>query len=137
MKKQIFQTVFAVAILSLTLTSCYIDNEPNYDPATRVTGTYWVEEYSHTFDEYTEYQIRIYQRGYGNVVITNFYGVSIDVYAEVRGNTLYIPFQVRDGYEIEGRAAVIGGSLDFTYTVRDTYNSHWVRNVCDADAWIY
>src|SRR5262245_44263817 len=97
--------------LFFLLTSCDIDIEPGYDPADRVTGTYWVEEYSSTFDEFTEFQIRIYKNGYGRVQITNFYGVDVTVNADVRGNELYIPFQVRDGYEIEGRASISGGRL--------------------------
>jgi hypothetical protein len=127
--------LFGVALLAA---SCDIDIiEPGYNPSTRVTGSYWVEEYSHTFDEYTEFQISIYERGYNRVVIENFYGANIDVNADVRGNVLYIPFQVRNGFEIEGRATITNGKLRFNYTVRDTYDPHWVRNVCDADAWIF
>lgn len=124
--------------LALLAASCDIDIvEPQYDPASRVTGRYWVEEYSRTFDMYTEFEIRVYQNGYGNVVITNFYGVDIDVNAQVRGNTIYIPYQVRDGYEIEGSATFSYGELRFNYTVRDTYDGPFVRDVCTAEAWIY
>jgi hypothetical protein len=127
--------LFGIALLAA---SCDIDIvEPQYDPASKVTGRYWVEEYSRTFDMYTEYDIRIYQNGYGNVVITNFYGVDIDVTAQVRGNTLYIPFQVHQGYEIEGTATFSYGELRFNYTVRDTYDGPFVRDVCSAEAWIY
>jgi hypothetical protein len=137
MKTRSFLSIFLVAALSLFLAGCYIDNEPAYDPALRVVGSYWVEEYSHTFDEFTEFEIRVYQNGTSRVVITNFYGADLDVNASVSGNTIYIPFQVRNGYEVEGRGTFANGDLQLEYTVRDTYDSHWVRNVCDADAWMY
>src|SRR5678815_2260246 len=97
MKKLSTSLVLVVATLSLILSSCDIVVEPGYDPAARVVGTYWVTEYSQTFDEYTEYEITITQRGYNTVVISNFYGVNVNVNAEVRGSTLYIPYQVRKG----------------------------------------
>jgi hypothetical protein len=126
-----------ILALGLMVISCEIDIEPQYDPATMVIGSYQVEEYSRTYDEITSYSIRIYKTGYGQVVITNFYGVDVDVDAEVRGNTLYIPFQVRKGYEIEGRATIDLDELHFSYSVRDTYEYRAPRNYCDADAWIY
>jgi len=130
------KTLFILAFAFIVI-GCEIDIEPRYDPATRVAGSYRVEEYSRTFDEITLYDVRIYQSGYGHVVITNFYGADIDVDAEVRGNTLYIPFQVRDGYEIEGRATIDLDELHFSYSVRDTYEYRAPRNYCDAEAWIY
>ena len=132
MKKLLF--ILAAALLAA---SCDIDVEPRYDPAVRVTGSYQVEEYSLTYDEYTSYDIRIYQNGYNRVLISNFYGIDIDVNAEVRGNVLIIPFQVRDGYEIEGRATIDINELHFSYSVRDSYEHHGARNYCDAEAWIY
>lgn len=123
--------------IALFMTSCDIDVEPRYDPAVRVTGSYRVEEYSLTYDEYTSYDIRIYQNGYNRVVISNFYGIDINVDAEVRGNVLIIPFQVRNGYEIEGRATIDFNELHFSYSVRDSYEYHGARNYCDAEAWIY
>lgn len=131
MKKLAFVSLLLVAV------SCGIDVEPRYDPATRVTGSYQVDEYSNTFDEYTSYDIRIYQNGYSSVLISNFYGVDIDVSAEVRGNVLIIPFQVRNGYEIEGRATIDYDQLHFSYSVRDSYEHHAARNYCDAEAWLY
>ena len=130
------KTLFLLALGHLVI-GCDIDIEPQYDPATRIVGSYQVEEYSRPYDEITSYSIRIYRTGYGQVVITNFYGVDVDVDAEIRGNTLYIPFQVRKGYEIEGRASIDFDELHFSYSVRDTYEYRAPRNYCDADAWIY
>jgi hypothetical protein len=129
--------LFFVSMLVLMAAGCDIDVEPRYDPAVRVTGSYQVEEYSLTYDEYTSYDIRIYQNGYNRVLISNFYGIDIDVDAEVRGNVLIIPFQVREGYEIEGRATIDINELHFSYSVRDTYEYRGPRNYCDAEAWIY
>lgn len=128
--------LFVVA-LALVAMSCDVDIEPRYDPATRVTGSYAVDEYSHTYGEYTSFDIRIYQNGYSRVVITNFYGVGIDVDAEVRGNMLIIPFQVRNGYEVEGEATIAFDALHFSYSVRDIYEHRSARNYCDADAWVF
>jgi len=130
------KTFFLLA-LGLMLIGCEIDIEPRYDPALQVIGSYHVEEYSRTYDEFASYDVRIYQDGYSHVVIANFYGVDIDVDAEVRGNTLYIPFQVRKGFEIEGRATIDFGELHFSYSVRDTYEYRAPRNYCDADAWMH
>src|SRR5687768_2262885 len=110
----------------LILTGCEITTvvEPRYDNRDRMTGYYDVEEFSNTYNEYTYYTVRLSKYGSGNEIrLSNFYAVDISVYAYVNGDHITIPYQVVDGYAIEGVATYFGNGIDLTYSVKDTYQN--------------
>lgn len=119
----------------LVMTSCQIVvTDPNLDPRNQIIGSYQLREYSTTYNSTVTYSIFIYKSGYGNLVyIDNFYGAGLSVSGTLNGNTLTIPWQVQDGYEIEGVARVIGNSLQLSYTVHDAYN--YSTDFCSSNAW--
>ena len=132
------KTFIAVAFVLITLTSCdlyVVEEQPySYDNRERVTGRYDVDEYSDTYDEYTYYSVSI-TTGYGRreIYIDNFYGQGLDVVAYLDGSVIDIPFQVIDGYEIEGHGLVYSDKIDFHYSVTDRYN-HGYTDHCDTEA---
>jgi hypothetical protein len=102
-----------------------------------MVGYYDMEEYSNTYDDYTYYSIQLSKSGYdGNEIrMSNFYGVDMNVYAYVNGDRITIPFQVVKGYEVEGVGTYRGSSIDFNYSVRDTYTNSRT-DFCETKAWI-
>lgn len=109
--------------------------EPRYDPRDRVVGYYEVEEYSDTFDDITYYSLRISKSGYDDeLYLNNFYAVNIRVYAILDDNYIRIPWQVVDGYEIEGSGTVHRNKLHLNYRVKDRYN-HTPADYCETTAW--
>jgi hypothetical protein len=133
MKALIFTMVSA-----LMLTSCFVDEsiETRYDYRDKVVGYYEVEEYSQTFDDMTYYDIDISRSSHRDEVwIDNFYAADISVYAIVTYDRIRIPFQIVDGYEIEGSGVVRGSKIDFTYSVKDRV-SHTVTDFCETTAWL-
>ncbi len=130
------KTFMLILFAGFLMTSCYIDSvEPRYDSRDRVVGRYDVEEYSRTFDDYTYYTIHISKSGpYNEIYLDNFYAADIGVYANVKGDRITIPYQVVNGYEIEGAGNVYGSTIDFTYSVYDRYgNSH--KDFCETHAY--
>lgn len=122
-------------LLALFVSSCYVETvEPRYDPRDRVLGYYDVEEYSQTYNDYTYYSMRISKSGYDReVYLHNFYAVDIDVYAVLDYDKITIPFQIVDGYEIEGVGTVYGNELNFNYSVRDR-RSNTRKDFCETIA---
>lgn len=125
-----FIAVFAVA------TSCnFYEVEPRYDDRDRFTGYYDVEEYSQTYNDITRYEIRISHSRYDReVYIDNFYAADIRIHATVSFNVLRIPFQVVDGYEVDGTGTLIDGELTLNYRVKDLYN-YTAADYCETVAW--
>ena len=122
---------------ALMLTSCFVDDdiETRYDYRDKVVGYYEVEEYSQTFDDMTYYDINISRSSHRDEVwIDNFYAADISVYAIVTYDRIRIPFQVVDGFEVEGSGVVRGSRIDFTYSVKDRYN-HSATDFCETTAW--
>ena len=130
--------IFAM-VSALMLTSCFVDDsvETRYDYRDNVVGYYEVEEYSQTFNDMTYYDINIFSRSShrDEVWIDNFYAADISVYAVVTYDRIRIPFQIVDGYEIEGSGVVRNSSIDFTYSVKDRYN-HAATDFCETTAWL-
>jgi hypothetical protein len=131
--------VLAFAVLFLA-TSCdvyYVDPDPVpvYDARDQFIGTFDITEYSSTYDEYWEYGLSIYKSGGGQIVIDNFYNSNMRVYANVNGNKFYIPWQIVDGYELQGDGYISGNKLVFSYKVRDTYTAGAAWDFCDATGW--
>ena len=125
-------------VSALMLTSCFVDDsiETRYDYRDKVVGYYEVEEYSQTFDDMTYYDINISRSSHRDEVwIDNFYAADISVYAIVTYDRIRIPFQVVDGYEVEGSGVVRGSRIDFTYSVKDRYN-HSATDFCETTAWL-
>ncbi len=132
MKKLILLIAFAAVFQACTI----YDYESEFDNRDRIVGRYDVEEYSQTFNEITYYSIRISKGGYGDkIYLRNFYGVDITVYGFLRFDRITIPYQVVNGYEIEGTGTVSGNELDLHYSVADLY-SNSATDFCDTQAWL-
>jgi len=125
-------------VLSVAISSCDVyEPEPRYDARDKVIGQYDIEEYSNTYHETTYYSFYIRKSGYSReIIIDNFYASDIRVYAYLDYNKITIPYQVINGYEIEGTGAVYGNSLSFNYRVRDTYHNSY-SDFCETQAWRY
>ena len=110
--------------LTLLVTSCnYYDVEPRYDRRDKFVGYYDAEEYSETYGDFSYYDIRISKSRYeGEIYINNFYAADIRVYATVSFDDIRIPFQVVDGYEIEGTGTLNRDELTLRYRVKDLYD---------------
>lgn len=119
MKKLLYATLFLTVLASCDIMVI----EPRVDYRDRVVGYYDVEEYSNTYRDYVYYSIQITRNGsYGNdIYINNFYGADIRIRAYVDYNQITIPYQVVNGYEIEGVGSVNGGDISLDYSVKDLY----------------
>lgn len=132
------KALFFAMFSALMLTSCYYDEmvTPRTSYRDNVIGNYEVEEYSQTFDDMTYYDINISRATqWDEVWIDNFYAADISVYAVVSYERIRIPFQVVDGYEVEGSGVVRGNRIDLTYSVKDRY-SHSATDFCETTAWL-
>jgi hypothetical protein len=130
------KTFIASAFGLMLLTSCdlYMVEEPyRHDYRDDIVGHYHLDEYSETYHEYTYYAVTITE-GYGRreINIRNFYGLGRDVTAYVDGHTITIPFQVINGYEIEGDGQLIYDKLDLHYSVTDRYDDS-PTDFCDTE----
>ena len=127
-----------ILIVAVLVASCnYYDVEPRYDARDKVVGSYDVEEYSETYNHYTTYSMYISKSRYTReIYIDNFYAAEIRVYAYLDYDRITIPYQIIDGYEVEGAGTVYGSSISMHYRVKDTYtNSN--TDFCETDAWRY
>lgn len=132
------KTKFLMLAMVLFLTSCEIIIEPVFDDRDRLVGSYRVEEYSQTFNDYGKFTIYIRKAGGYNsdVIVENFYNANLDVRAEVVNGKIYISKQYVDGYEVEGVGTVYFDEIRFSYRVRDTYY-YKPTDFCEATAWEY
>lgn len=123
------------AFVALIASGCDIYMiEPAYDSRDRVVGQYDADEYSATYDEWLHYSIHISKSAYRDrVYLDNFYGSNIRIYALVDYDRITIPYQVVNGYEIEGAGTFNGSYLSLTYSVRDIYNNSY-RDLCETEA---
>ncbi len=121
------------------LTSCdIIIVEPVVDDRDRVTGSYQIEEHSHTYNDYVQFYIYIRKSGGSDgVIIENFYNADVNVRANVVYDKIYIARQIVDGYEIEGVGTIYKDEIQFSYKVRDTFSTHEPTDFCNATAWFY
>jgi hypothetical protein len=123
----IMKKVFIAAILITLMASCdvyYV--ETAYDNRNQITGYYDVEDFSKTYDEYHYYGITISKVGSvgsSEINIRDLYAEGVDVYAYLEGNSIEIPFQTEDGYEIEGSGYVSNGTIHLSYRVKDRYGN--------------
>ena len=109
--------------------------EPAYDSRSRILGSYDAEEYSETYNDYTNYPIFI-ERGYNSdeIFIRNFYGVEISVKAYVDYDRITIYRQVVNGYEIEGAGTIYSNSISFHFHAKDLVTNS-PTDYCDMTAW--
>ncbi len=119
----------------------YIYEEPyvTYDDRDLFVGRYQVEEYSQTTGRFFRYAFVVSKSCCDptGVIITNFYGSGLAVYATVAGTQLTIPWQRIEGYETEGTGRITADRLTLTYFVRDLYTRPVVTDFVDAEAWLY
>lgn len=129
--------IFAM-VSAFTLTSCFYDESvtPRNNYRDNLIGYYEVEEYSQTFRDITYYDINISRASRSDEIwIDNFYAADISVYAIISYDRIRIPYQVVEGYEVEGSGVVTGNRIDLTYSVRDRY-SHTATDFCETTAWL-
>ena len=108
--------------------------EPTYDSRDRVVGQYDAKEFSATYNEWVYYSIYISKTSYGErIFLDNFYGSNIRIYALVDYDRITIPYQVVNGYEIEGVGTFYGDYVSLNYNVRDTYNNSYT-DFCETEA---
>lgn len=129
MKKLLYATLFLTVLASCDIMII----EPRVDYRDRVIGYYEVEEYSNTYRDYVYYTINITRDGSQgtNIHINNFYGADICVHAFVDYNQITIPYQIVNGYEIEGVGSVSNGDINLDYSVKDLYN-HSATDFCET-----
>jgi hypothetical protein len=131
MKKLILIPVLMVMMASCT----FYEIEPQYDHREKFLGYYDVREYSETYGDYTYYEMKISRSRYDReVYLDNFYASGIRVYAKVSFDDIRIPYQVVNGYEIDGSGWFRSGELKLTYRVRDIYNNS-IADYCETVAW--
>jgi hypothetical protein len=129
------KTTASLLFILLVATSCdIILVEPAYDERNRIIGSYQLEEYSQTYNDYTSFFIYIRKSGIGQqVLIENFYNSDMDVLADYQFDKIYIDRQFVNGYEVEGVGTVYGNEIKFNYKVRDTYTNR-PTDFCNATA---
>lgn len=126
-------TQFALLVMIVSGCDVYMI-EPAYDSRDRMIGHYDVEEYSETYREWISYSIYISKAASRDkIYIDNFYGSEISVYAYVNYGRVTIPFQVVNGYEIEGAGSFHDYYLSLQYSVRDVYNNSYT-DFCEIEA---
>ncbi len=122
--------IFALLILA----SCdvyYV--EPRYDSRDQIIGHYAAEEYSETYNDNTYYATNVSKSSHANdeIYLTNFYSANIRVYAYLDYQRITIPFQIVDGYEIEGAGNLNGSDIHLSYRVKDRV-SNTRADFCDT-----
>lgn len=137
MKTRILLAIAIVGLLSSCEISIHSEEPIIVDERNKFIGNYQIEEYSDTYDMITEYSISIVKSAYDPeiIFIRNFYGVDIEVLAEVRADYLFIPLQEVNGYEIEGEGWYDHHEITLDYTVRDLHQYRVVNDFCTATAW--
>ena len=126
----------SVVFIALVAGACdFYVVEPRVDWRDRVVGRYQVDEYSHTYNSYTFYSIRILKSGgYDHIHIDNFYNSGMRIRAYISYDKITIPYQIVNGYEIEGVGTVYGSSIDLSYSVKDLYQP-LPTDFCETEAY--
>jgi hypothetical protein len=66
--------------------------------------------------------------------IDNYYAADIRIYAIVSFDDIRIPFQIVNGYEIEGSGTLYRNELNLKYRVKDRYDRS-VADYCETVGW--
>lgn len=129
---------FLLLLALVALASCdvyMIDSERPYRSRDRIIGSHATEEYSQTYQEYYVYDVWISAGNRSNeVYLENLYIDGLSVYATVSYDAITIPYQVIDGYEIEGAGTIYTDQIELNYYVRDRYENT-VKDFCEATLW--
>jgi hypothetical protein len=106
--------------------------EPRYDYRDQVTGYYDVEDYSETFEEYHYYNVRVTKASSRSsaIYLNDLYTENTQVLAYLDGNSITIPSQLVDGYEIEGYGSITSSSLTLSYVANDRYGNR-INDFCE------
>lgn len=132
------RSLIFLAFAAMFLTACdvyYVDTEQPYRSRDRIVGSHFAEEYSQTYQEYYEYDVWISRGSRSNeVYIENLYLDGLSVYATVSYDAITIPFQVIDGYEIEGAGTIYNDQISLNYYVRDRYENTG-KDFCETTLW--
>ena len=127
--------ILFTAVVFLASSCTFYDVEPRYDSRDKFVGYYDVEEFSETYNDITYYEMRISRSRYDReVYLDNFYAADLRVYATVSFDDIRIPFQVVNGYEIEGSGRLYHDELNLSYRVKDIYDNS-VADYCETVAW--
>jgi len=128
--------LFLTALIALASCDVYmVDTERPYRSRDLIVGTHATEEYSQTYHEYYEYDVWISAGNRPNeVYLENLYMDGLSIYATVSYDAINIPYQVIDGYEIEGAGTIYSDQISLNYYVRDRY-SNTVKDFCEATLW--
>lgn len=110
---------------------------PVRDVRDHYLGFYDVEEYNKTDGTYSEYSFNIVKSANDpyTIFIRNFYGVGIEVVADVEGFDVFIPDQVVNGYHIAGSGFLDGNELILNFSMDDHLNSHSHVHYYEVVAW--
>lgn len=132
------RSILLLMLAAITLTACdvyYVEPEQPYRLRDRIIGSHFTEEYSQTYREYYEYNVWISAGSRANeVYIENLYLDGLSVYARVSYDGITIPFQVIDGYEIEGAGTIYDEQIELNYYVRDRYENT-IKDFCESTLW--
>ncbi|MEP2772004.1 MAG: hypothetical protein ABJH05_07630 [Fulvivirga sp.] len=130
--------VFPVFVLMASCEVIVVEEPvPTHDMRNHYIGFYDVEEYDKTDGTYSEYSFNIVKSANYpyTIFIRNFYGVGLEVMAEIEGYDLYIPEQVVNGYHIEGNGFLDGNELVLNFSMHDHLNSHSHLHYYEVVAW--
>lgn len=128
--------LFLLVLISLASCETYIIDSPTpVRSRDRIIGNHYTEEFSQTYQEYYEYDVWVSAGNRSNeVYFENLYIDGLSVYATVSYDAIYIPFQVIDGYEIEGAGTIYSDQIALNYYVRDRYENT-IKDFCEATLW--
>ncbi len=122
--------------LVFILSSCDVHLYEAVDERNHFYGNYSAVEKSETFELVSHYHFTI-KKSYDHrdeILIHNFYDVGITVYAFVDNGRITIPYQVQNGYEIEGTGRKYSETLEMTFSVFDLKGVHAVTDFCNLTA---
>ncbi len=106
-----------MGVLAFQFLSC---EKSEIDERRKFRGTYNVEEYSYHGNRIAHFESRISIAEFSEdeIIISNFYGVGIDVYAVVLGSKLFIPDQQVGYFEIlSGQGSLNNNGIELDYSV--------------------
>lgn len=136
MKRLTLLAILSIVILSSCEITVYDEHPVIIDERDKFLGSYQMEEFSDTYDMYSNFNIYISKSPYDVDIlfISNFYASDIEVIAIVQGDRLVLPLQEVNAYEIEGEGRYRGGEISFDYVVRDLTRHHIINDYCSAIA---
>jgi hypothetical protein len=94
-----------IALLTITLSGCFQDDLG--DIRENITGTWRCQEESALFEvQYYDVQISKDTDDEQGIIVYNFFDSKMNVRVEINGNSLTIPLQEIDGWEISGTGEI-------------------------------